>query len=93
MFLRKKKNKSASITVHIIEKAGRKNKILKVIGTTVSDNEIEDLIFEGHKYIESQNKQSSLDISYDEDDFLLGSIKKGLKKNLVLGPELILTGS
>lgn len=90
MFLRKKKNKSGSITVQVIEKVGRKNKVLKIMGTSSLEKELEDLIFEGKKFMESSTKQSSLDIPFDEDDFLLGSIKKSLRKILVLGPELIL---
>ena len=55
MFLRKKKNKSGIFTVQIIEKMGRNNKILKVIGTTSVEKELEDLVFEAKKYIELQS--------------------------------------
>ena len=43
MFVRKKKNRSGSISVQIVEKINRSNKILKTIGSSTDPKEIEKL--------------------------------------------------
>ena len=44
MFIRKKRNNSGSITVQILQKTGRKNKILKTIGTAKSKSDENKLL-------------------------------------------------
>ena len=41
MFVRKKKNKSGSVSIQIVEKLNRKNKILETIGCSSNITEIE----------------------------------------------------
>ena len=43
MFVRKKKNKSGSTSIQIIQKLNRNNKVVKTIGSSFDDNEIEIL--------------------------------------------------
>lgn len=43
MFIRKKKNKSGSISVQIIQKIQRRNKVLKTIGSSADPSEVEQL--------------------------------------------------
>lgn len=43
MFVRKKKNKSGSTSIQIIQKLKRKNKVVKTIGSSFDDNEIDML--------------------------------------------------
>ena len=90
MFLYRKQNKSGSITIQIREKVGRKNQILKIIGTAKSETELEDLILEAKNFLSSKTQQTSFDFSFSEDKLFIGSIKKSLKKIIVIGPELIL---
>lgn len=47
MFVRKKKNKSGSISIQIIKKIGRKNKVIKSIGSSKDPHEIEKLYKKG----------------------------------------------
>ena len=43
MFVRKKKNRSGSVSIQIIQKINRNNKVLKTIGSSANPNEIERL--------------------------------------------------
>lgn len=43
MFIRKKKNRSGSVSIQIIQKVNRSNKVLKTIGSSTNPNEIERL--------------------------------------------------
>lgn len=43
MFVRKKPNKSGSVSIQIIEKVKRKNKIIKTIGRSTNKSEIDRL--------------------------------------------------
>jgi transposase len=43
MFIRKKKNKSGSVSVQIIQKINRSNRVIKTIGSSKNANEIEKL--------------------------------------------------
>jgi hypothetical protein len=43
MFVRKKKNKSGSISVQIIEKVGRINKLVQTVGSSKDETEINEL--------------------------------------------------
>ena len=49
MYIRKKKNKSGSISVQIIQKKNSKYKVVETIGCTRCDIELNTLIEEAHK--------------------------------------------
>jgi hypothetical protein len=57
MFLRKLKNRSGSISVQIISKAHGKYKVVKSIGSGISDQEIEKLMFLGKHEMERISAQ------------------------------------
>ncbi len=89
MFLRKKKNKSGSVSVQIISKSGGKYKVVKTIGCGKSESEIEQLYNLGRQEIGNLSKQRRLftsekDSSIEEAFSLLdnSSIR-------TIGPELI----
>jgi len=43
MFIRKKKNKSGSVSIQIIQKINRSNKVIKTIGSSKDVDEVEKL--------------------------------------------------
>lgn len=49
MFIRKKKNNSGSISIQIIQKINRNNKVLKTVGSS-SDPEEKELLFQKALY-------------------------------------------
>ena len=89
MFLRKKKNKSGSISVQIITKSGGKYKVVKTIGSGKSEQEIQKLWFLGKQEMERLNFQPKIFVS--ESDTIIENIFEALNNASirVIGPELI----
>ena len=59
MFVRKKKNKSGSVSVQIIQKVGRRNKLIQTVGSSLDELTIEELFAEAKRLIPSLQKQQS----------------------------------
>ena len=60
MFLRKLKNRSGSISVQIISKAGGKYKVVKTIGCGKTEQEVQKLYYLGKQELERMTMQSKL---------------------------------
>lgn len=54
MFVRKKKNPSGIVSVQIIDKSTGKYRVLKTIGSSSEEKQIEQLYLEGKKWIAFQ---------------------------------------
>jgi len=89
MFLRKKKNKSGSISVQIISKSGGKYKVIKTIGCAVTEQEVQKLYFLGKQEIDRLTMQPKLFVS--EQDSLIDKIFSSLNNSSirVIGPEIV----
>lgn len=68
MFIRKKKNISGSISVQILEKQGRKNKLIKSIGVSKDEGRIGLLVRKAYLEISKIQKQEVLDFDYSQND-------------------------
>ncbi len=89
MFLRKKKNKSGSISVQVISKLRGKYKVLKTIGYGKSEKEIENLLHLGRQEIEKLTQQPKLFIS-ESDSIIEQAFSMLTNSNIrTVGPELI----
>jgi len=89
MFLRKKKNKSGSISIQIISKAHGKYKVVKTIGNGKTEQEIQKLYYLGNQELERLSLPPKLFVS--ETDLVVESIfdSLGNASVRVVGPELI----
>jgi len=89
MFLRKKKNKSGSISIQIISKSRGIYKVFKSIGSGRTEQEIQKLEFLGKQEIERLSLQPKLFIS--ETDTLVDEIFSAISNSSIrtVGPELI----
>ncbi len=89
MFLRKKANKSGSISVQIISKSGGKYKVVKTIGTGRTDQEVQKLWYLGKQELERMTLQPKLFVS--EIDTIVDEIFESLTNASikVIGPEII----
>lgn len=89
MFLRKLKNRSGSTSVQIISKSSGKYKVVKTIGSSLSEQELQKLIFLGKQEIERLKNQSKLFIS--ENDVIIEQVFSSLKNSSIrtVGPEII----
>jgi transposase len=90
VFIRKKKNKSGSISIQIIDKSSGKFKIIKIIGCASDELEQKELLQQAYELLPSLNRQSQIAFTYTEDELFLKQLQQGLKKIFVVGPELIL---
>jgi transposase len=89
MFLRKKKNSSGSISVQIISKSSGKYKVVKTIGSSSNEQEIQKLVYCGKQELERLFNQPKLFIS--ENDTVVEQVFSALGNASIrtIGPEII----
>lgn len=90
MFLRKKTNKSGSVSIQVIQKVGRTNKVVKTIGCSKDTFEIDRLWKEGQKYLEQLLGQTSLPLYKSESDEWFAQIMTSIEKIELVGPRVVL---
>ena len=90
MFVRTKKNKSGSVSVQIIQKVGRRNKLIQTVGSSLDELTIEELFAEAKRLIPSLQKQQSFNFLNEEDESILNFTKTLSNANIkAVGAELI----
>jgi transposase len=90
MFVRKKNNKSGSVSIQIIQKDGRKNKLVQTVGSSKDESEINKLFIKAQQLIPSLQKQRSFNFIDEEDESILNFTKKLSNANIkAVGAELI----
>jgi len=92
MFVRKKRNKSGSISVQIINKSGGKYRVEKTIGNSMDADEIAQFVQEGQAIIENKDKQQLRLFSVEtESQRIIKNFCKNLSNSNIrtLGPEII----
>lgn len=89
MFIRKKKNKSGSVSVQILQKQGGRNKLVKSVGSAYEDSDIALLLAKARQQVQLLLKQRSLFSS--EQDASIESFISELSNAQIrtIGPELI----
>ena len=90
VFIRKKQNKSGTISFHIIQKRGRKQILVKSIGSATTQSEIEKMSILAQQQLEALLQQSRLDLKYNEDELFVQDLLKNIHHIEVSGVELIL---
>lgn len=89
MFLRKKKNKSGTVSVQIIAKEQGKYKVVQTIGSARLEQDITTLVYRGKHELSKLYAQHGLFVF--EDDSLIESFLSQLQNSQVrtVGPELV----
>jgi hypothetical protein len=89
MFLRKLKNRSGSVSVQIISKSTGKYKVLKTIGSSWDEQEVQKLVYLAKQEIERISQQPELFIS--ESDTIVEQVFSSLNNASIrtVGPEII----
>ena len=89
MFLRKLKNRSGSVSVQIISKSTGKYKVLKTIGSSSDEQEVQKLVYLAKQEIERISQQPGLFIS--ESDTIVEQVFSSLNNASIrtVGPEII----
>lgn len=89
MFLRKKKNKSGTVSVQIISKVSGTYQVVQTIGSARSEQDIATLVYQGqHRLLKLQAQQG---LFVFENDALIESFLNELQNSQIrtVGPELI----
>jgi len=63
MFVRKKKNKSGIVSVQVIDKSSGNYKVVKTIGSSCVESEVEQLLTEGRNWIIKQRGLQEIDFT------------------------------
>lgn len=90
MYIRKKRNKSGSISVQIIDTSGQQDRLVKTIGSTNDSQQLQELLKQAHVFITHYTHQEEITFAYHEDTKFIDGLKTGLKNIQMVGPELIL---
>lgn len=88
MFVRKKPNKSGSISVQVIDKSSGSYKVVKTLGSSESPQKVDQLIRQAHQWISHHLGQSELD--FHDEKQLYSSFISGIQQVTVVGTQLLL---
>jgi transposase len=89
MFIRKKSNPSGSTSIQVIQKVNDRNKILKILGSATTQQEIEKLVDLAHQEIEKLCDQPKLFISQSDEVIDQAFAALGNASIRTIGPEII----
>jgi len=90
MFIRKKKNKSGTFSIHIVRKEGNQQVLVKAVGAAKEGPELQKLELIALKEMSEIVRQASIDFAYTEDEQFLAQLKDNIRGVRIIGPELIL---
>ena len=88
MFVRKKKNKSGSVSIQVIDKTSGNYKVLKTIGSSSDKQKIDTLFSEGQHWIKNYSNQIEMDIYGEKNQF--DKFISSIQEITVIGIELLL---
>jgi len=88
MFIRQKKNKSGVISVQIIDKSYGKYSVLKTIGSSNKQKEIEDLIARAKAFI--KNTTGAQEFDFSNSNQLIQSVLNQITSHKLVGIDLVL---
>lgn len=90
MFIRRKKNRSGSVSVYILEKHKGKQVLVKSMGAANSEAGILNLIAQAKLEILRLSKQKELEFHQNEDLAHIENLKKSITHVRIVGTELVL---
>ncbi len=90
MFIRKKVNASGSTSIQIVQKVNRKNKIVKVIGSSNMADEIEELYLTGLAEIKLLQHAAELPFYQNSEQQFVQDFTSSIQHLHLVGPELLL---
>lgn len=90
MFIRKNKNRSGSYSIQVIEKQGRKNKVIKSFGAARDQSKIDILIKEAELFIE--RRKGLIPLFNSQEDALINAFVNTLSNDdlRIVGPKIVL---
>jgi len=93
MFVRKLLNRSGSISIQIIDKSGRKYRVVETVGTSAEPAQIEFLWRTAHQKIPALVGQGSFDFMAETDRAIIHALRSDRNAKVrLIGPEKIVGG-
>jgi len=89
VFIRKKKNVSGSISIHVIEKSSGRYVVLKTLGTSSDPAVWKRLILNAKQEIIKLTKQPVINFAQQKEEELLDLFINGIEDFRLVGPELV----
>ncbi|HEX3768805.1 MAG TPA: IS1634 family transposase [Puia sp.] len=90
MFVRQKKNKSGLVSVQVIDKSRGKYRVVKTIGSSCDEQQVNDLRLKGEAWIRESSGTSEFD--FEQADKLFEQFLAGISSIRIIGPSLLLGG-
>jgi hypothetical protein len=93
MFVRKKNNPSGIVSVQVVGKINRKNKVYKTIGSSRDATVVEDLCCQGKKWIVEKTGERDMfleQIRNNEEQVVVSGLLNKIENILLNGTQLIL---
>ncbi|HIE01497.1 MAG TPA: IS1634 family transposase [Thiotrichaceae bacterium] len=88
MFVRKKRNNSGVISIQVITKLNGKSKLVKTIGSSIDNDELEELVAQGQRFIDNCFGQQTFDFSSTVG--ILKSAFESITSHTEIGTDLLL---
>ena len=88
MFVRRKPNKSGLVSVQVIDKRTGSYKVIKTIGSSSDHDEIERLVNQANRYIQTQ--QGSQEIDFSDHRSLYSEVLSSVRSLRLVGVEFVL---
>lgn len=90
MFVRKKVNKSGSVSVQIVSKATGKYVVHKTVGSSLDKQEVEYLVGKAKRELEDISRQSRLPFEANAEREFIDTFLRHIDSLRLIGPELLL---
>jgi hypothetical protein len=90
MYIRRKKNKSGTISIQIIDKSSGKYQVVKTIGSSYNLKEVQELEEKARYELIQLTRQPKLNFDIDKEKELIDLFFNGIKQISLIGPELVL---
>ena len=90
MFVRKKPNRSGTVSVQIIDKSSGRYRVIKTVGSSSDSVEVEKLYHQGIELIPRMMGQKSIAFAHYADFTFVNTLKNNIKSHKLIGPSLVL---
>jgi hypothetical protein len=90
VFVRKKPNKSGSVSVQIVAKVSGRYRLVRTVGCSHSIDEIERLVRKVHALIPVLSGRPEMDFVIGDDSHFADAVSRGIEGIHLLGPEMVL---
>lgn len=90
VFIRRNRNRSGTISIQVVKKVGRKNRVVKSFGSASDQKRIEILIKQAELFISQQ--KGLLPLFIDQDDLLIEAFINSISNDdlRIVGPKIVL---